>query len=117
MAEKHIHKLKRHSYKTGNAVYFCSLPDCNFKIGTALSFGKRVICWRCGEPFLMNEYSIRLAKPHCEKCHKPKFEDKISNHSTDDKISTIQPLVKELSLAQRLSKIVSSNSEQDEEDI
>ena len=20
----------------------------------------------------MNEYSIRLAKPHCEKCHKPK---------------------------------------------
>lgn len=73
MAEqKHVHKLKRHKFKTGSSIYFCSLPDCHYKIKTELAFGKKTICWRCGEEFIMNEYSIRLAKPHCEKCHKPK---------------------------------------------
>lgn len=65
----HIHKLKRHTYKSGNQVYFCTLPDCNFKLGVEFALGKVSICWRCEEPFRMNEYSIRLAKPHCEKCH------------------------------------------------
>lgn len=72
MPEKHVHKLKRHTYKTGNTVFFCAMPDCSYKTATALALGKRCICWRCGEPFIMNEYSVRLAKPHCEKCHKPK---------------------------------------------
>jgi len=70
--EKHIHKFKRHFYKTGNAIFFCTLPDCNFKVATHLSIGKTAICNRCGEPFSMNEYSIRLSKPHCDKCHKRK---------------------------------------------
>lgn len=82
--EKHVHKLRRHTYKTGNAVYFCAL-DCKFKIITSLALGKRTICWRCGEEFVMNEYSIRLAKPHCEKCHKPK-----SNRDEDRDIITLQ---------------------------
>lgn len=69
---KHVHKLRRHVHKSGNAVLFCALPDCSFKINPALALGKRSICWRCGEEFIMNEYSLRLTKPHCEKCHKPK---------------------------------------------
>lgn len=68
----HVHKLKRHKFKTGNAVYFCALPDCRFKTATGLALGKRSICWRCGKDFIMNEYSIRLAKPHCDECHKSK---------------------------------------------
>lgn len=70
--EKHIHKFRRHRYSSGNTVFFCALPDCKVKIDPALSLGKRSICWRCGEPFILSEYSIRLAKPHCENCHKPK---------------------------------------------
>lgn len=73
--QKHTHKLRRHRYKSGNVVYFCALPDCNYKIATGLALGKRVVCWRCGDEFLMNEYSIRLAKPHCENCHKPKVQE------------------------------------------
>lgn len=69
--EKHIHKLKRLVHKSGNVVFFCVL-DCSYKISSALALGKSCICWRCGEKFLMNEYSLRLAKPHCENCHKPK---------------------------------------------
>jgi len=70
--EKHVHKLKRHSFKSGNQIYFCALPDCHYKTAPALALGKRTICWRCGNDFIMNEYSLRLAKPHCENCHQPK---------------------------------------------
>lgn len=68
----HVHKLRRHRHKSGTAIFFCTLPDCTFKSSVALSLGKRSLCWRCEEPFIMNEYSIRLAKPHCDNCHKPK---------------------------------------------
>lgn len=74
MAEKlkHVHKLKRKKYKTGNEIYFCTKPECYFKIGVEFSLGKLVECWRCGQPFTMNAYSVRLAKPHCETCHNVK---------------------------------------------
>jgi ribosomal protein S27AE len=68
----HIHKLKRLKYKSGNTIFFCSLPDCTFKTNIALALGKRSLCWRCGESFIMSEYALRLAKPHCDQCHKPK---------------------------------------------
>lgn len=74
MAKKdtHVHRLKRKSYKTGNQVYFCTKPDCYFKVGVEFSLGKVVECWRCGQPFQMNPYSMRLAKPHCNNCHNSK---------------------------------------------
>lgn len=68
----HIHKLRRHRYKTGSSIYFCTLPDCNYKVSTELVLGKTSICNRCGKPFVLNEYSIRLAKPHCDACHRRK---------------------------------------------
>jgi ribosomal protein S27AE len=71
----HIHKVRRKVYGSGNKVYFCTLPDCYFKIDTGLALGKKFLCNRCGEPFVMNQYSLRLAKPHCEKCHKTKDDD------------------------------------------
>lgn len=70
---KHVHKLRRHLHKSGTAIYFCVL-DCPYKTSLPLALGKKCICWRCGEEFVMNEYSIRLAKPHCQKCHKVKEE-------------------------------------------
>jgi len=71
---EHICKLKRHTYETGSKIFFCALPKCTKKLKIGLALGKESICWRCGEPFIMNEYSIRLAKPHCEDCHKSKDE-------------------------------------------
>lgn len=69
----HAHKLKRHKYKsTGTAVFFCVLPDCSYRSDTHLTLGKRSICWRCGKEFKINEYSIRLARPHCNSCTKSK---------------------------------------------
>ena len=73
MAKKnHVHKFKRRRYKsTGSSIYFCVL-DCDFKIEIPFALGKRSICWRCGNEFVMNKYSIRLAEPHCEDCNRQK---------------------------------------------
>lgn len=72
--EKHTHKLKRLRYKSGNVIFFCTLPDCKFKSSVPLLLGKRNICWRCGEEFLMTDYALRLAKPHCDDCHHSKSD-------------------------------------------
>jgi hypothetical protein len=71
----HIHKLKKHKYKTGSTVFFCTLPDCHFKIDAALALGKRALCPVCNEEFIINEYTIKLVKPHCDKCGKVKVKD------------------------------------------
>jgi len=98
---KHVHKLKRLKYKSGNTIYFCALPDCNYKIAIPLALGKRCICWRCGNEFLINEYSLRLAKPHCDNCHNPKqiLKNEIHNEET--------PIIHtELTLSNRLTQAI-----------
>ncbi len=108
---QHVHKLKRLKYKSGNTIFFCALPECNFKINPSLALGKRSICWRCGKEFILTEYCLRLAKPHCEKCHRPKNVvdlDGIINFG--EAIGT-----PELSLAERLSQTIrQAQTEEDE---
>lgn len=88
----HIHKFKRLKYKSGNTIYFCALPDCNMKMAIALALGKRCICWRCGESFILDEYAIRLAKPHCQSCHQPKVGHEIREAMNTGDFSG-QPLI------------------------
>lgn len=71
----HLHKLKKHKYPSGNAVFFCTLPDCHYKIDVPLALGKRAACNICGDEFIMNEYTIKLVKPHCPNCGKVKVKD------------------------------------------
>lgn len=85
----HIHRFKRHIYKTGGQIYYC-INDCNFRVAVEFALGKVSECNRCGRPFKMNKYSITLDKPHCEECHVYKG-DKITNKKKEiDK--PIQPL-------------------------
>lgn len=109
--QKHIHKFKRLKYKSGNEIFFCALPDCNKKSNPALLLGKRSICWRCGSEFIMNDYALRLAKPHCEGCHKPKKEEL----NTDREVLVDIPT--ELSLSERLSQTIQQAGKQEEEEI
>lgn len=67
MAEGHLHKLKRHKYKNGTQVFFCS-NNCNFKVETALALGKITLCNICSEPFKMTELTCRMVRPHCSSC-------------------------------------------------
>lgn len=80
----HTHKFKRYKYKTGASVFFCTLDNCNFKIGVEFSLGKSNICWRCGKTFEMNSYAIRLARPHCPECHQTKDSKDAPNISLSE---------------------------------
>jgi|SRR5215471_969604 len=73
--ESHTHKLKKHKYPSGNTVFFCTLPDCHYKLDSALSVGKKSLCNICGDEFIMTEYTIKLTRPHCEKCGRVKVKD------------------------------------------
>lgn len=122
MAEKkvqHIHKYKRLTYKSGNQVFFCALPDCNQKINPALALGKRSICWRCGESFIMSEYSLRLAKPHCESCHKSKKEIAWIHEPTQAEREAAneiaKEIIKEISLSERLAQTIQQAQTKKEE--
>ena len=106
--EKHIHKLKRVRFKSGNSFYFCALPDCSFKVNPALALGKRSICWRCGESFIINEYALRLAKPHCDKCHMPKHYDDGLPPATTEQLNKEEAKATS-SLSDRLTNIIKDN--------
>ena len=64
----HVHKLKLHTFKNGTKAFFC-VDDCDYRIDRELALGKMTICFRCGQPFQLNQYSLGLVKPHCEACH------------------------------------------------
>ena len=84
----HIHKLKKHKYKTGNSVFFCTLPDCHYKIDVPLAFGKKSVCNICGIEFIMSEYAIKLNRPHCNDCGKVKVTDGDGKTRYVKKVST-----------------------------
>lgn len=114
----HIHKLSRHKHKTGSVIYFCTLPDCNYKAAPALTLGKRSVCNRCGEPFILSAYAIRLSKPHCDNCHKPKEAVIQFDNKAREIISQLADSGRPPSLAERLKKVVNStNVDIDEDEI
>jgi hypothetical protein len=87
--QKHVHKFRRHRFKTGGTIFFCTLPDCTHKIAPELALGKMCICWKCGREFRLEDYELRLAKPHCKTCHRPK-------HREDSGITPIERLYDEV---------------------
>jgi len=115
--QKHPHKLKRYTYKSGNTVYFCTLPDCHFKIETALILGKTIICNLCGNEFTANEYTVKLARPHCDKCSKQKVKGVDGkNHFIRKTHNTILPEIAQESsedLRNRLSFVTTVVNEDD----
>ena len=117
MTQKHTHKLKRHRYKTGNTVYFCTLPDCHWKLECHLCLGKKAICNLCGEEFIMTEYTIKLARPHCDNCSKIKVNspDGKKRYVRKDSTPVMAALANENAedLRSRLNDALTSSSEED----
>ncbi len=73
----HIHKYyrttltperKRHGKISGAKIWRCALPGCtHYVFHKALMVNRQSICWVCGEPFILTNFALRNAKPHC-KC-------------------------------------------------
>lgn len=116
--QSHTHKLKRHEYpKSGNSVYFCTLPECHYKIDVPLALGKRTLCNLCGTEFIMSEYTIKLKKPHCSDCGKIKVKDADGNNRYVKKVSnnilTEIAVESNQDLRQRLDSIAATPMEDD----
>jgi hypothetical protein len=123
-ATRHTHKFRRHKYKSGNIIYFCVL-DCTVKMAPALAIGKKSLCNICGEPFTMTDYSVRLAKPHCDKCHKPKdkmmIKDEVATAAINRAIEVIDNTTNDgikipLSLSERLARTINHVNTIDEDE-
>lgn len=116
---KHVHKLKKHNYKTGVSIFFCILPDCHYKVETALVLGKECLCNICSQPFIMNEITIKLTRPHCINCGKTKVVDENGNARYVDKAKLQQQKVLSLvaekdvtSLRSRLTSLINPSRSQ-----
>lgn len=116
-AENHIHRLKRVKHKNGTKVFMCVL-NCAFRIEVPFALGKQSLCNICGEEFTMNEYSIKLAKPHCTGCGKFKVTDEDGNSRFVQKSRPAQAL-QDISrssidsLRDRMSKVVTMAQDED----
>jgi hypothetical protein len=62
--------------------------DCTFTINPQLAFGKSTICWRCGNAFQLDHYSIKLKEPHCTRCHNKNTQVIYSNSPTVEPVQT-----------------------------
>lgn len=116
-SKEHIHKFKRHTYPNGTKVYFCTM-DCTFKIEAAFALGKVCLCNICDEPFKMNEYSVKLAKPHCNSCGKIKVQDadgKTKFISKNRPAQAIADMGKAAvgSMKDRMSKVITLEKDED----
>ncbi len=69
MKQKHVHKYRRFVWPNGTKAFRCTLPACHHFIAEHLIVGKKSVCWRCGNEFVINEKTARLAKPQCD-CRK-----------------------------------------------
>lgn len=114
---KHIHKLKKHKYKSGQAVFFCTLTDCNFKMEVPFSLGKESLCNICSQPFVMNEYTLKLTKPHCTNCGKIEVrgEDGRKHYVRKQSSQVLASVADESTedLRSRLQNVVNTVSEDD----
>lgn len=114
---KHVHKLKKHKYASGVAVYFCTLPDCSYKVEVPFALGKESLCNICGNPFIMNEYTLKLVKPHCGDCGRREVKDGNGKKHYVRKINTnVLSAVAEdevSSLKDRLARVVQNPVEED----
>lgn len=109
----HIHKVRRHIYtrgpQKGREIYFCTFPDCEYKIDIPLSLGKEFLCNTCNKPFLFNERTICLAKPHCLDCTRGKIKFNSTNPTNNG--ANNEPTISSTSTAKDILSRLRPNQE------
>ena len=84
---RHIHKYRR--ARLGKSIiYKCVMPGCSHFIQKSLIEGRVSVCWRCPNPFVITQLTLRNcpAKPHCENCYKRTDKDLMVDAALDELI-------------------------------
>lgn len=80
-AANHIHRYRRINLSTkpreSYEVLRCTKPACTHYIRVDMAEGQVAECNRCGNPFVLNRETVRLAKPHCTDCIKRKKSETV----------------------------------------
>lgn len=64
-----VHKYKRVEWgKNKTIVFRCMLPGCSHYVHEEFVRGRMSLCWKCGNPFVMNPDKERRVKPKCDAC-------------------------------------------------
>ncbi len=113
----HFHKFRRHTYKNKTQVYFC-VNDCDYKVDVGMALGKKSLCNICGNEFIMNEYTIKLARPHCTACGKVKVtdldgKDRFVNKARPTAAIAEMGKTAVSSLKERMSRVVTMEKDED----
>ena len=65
----------------------------------------------------MSEYALRLAKPHCEACHKPKVEVPWIHEPTPIEKEAVKELTQSISLLERMQQTLKRENKQEEDEL
>lgn len=77
--EKHTHKYVRVKIGKNKRILFkCAIEGCVHTCRPELLVGRKSICNRCGDEFVITKELSELAKPHCFDCTKSNRVDEIN---------------------------------------
>lgn len=71
----HVHMYVRAGQKR-ESKFMCAHPDCTHREERKYLKGKRSLCNKCGEEFLLDSYALGTSKPKCIKCRNVKKDKK-----------------------------------------
>lgn len=74
---KHTHQYIRKREKEKEDVFRCAHASCNHYLRKGYVEGKKSICNRCGNEFILTKKELKMAKPHCMACGRGKEGTKI----------------------------------------
>lgn len=65
----HTHKYEKIKWGTNKTIIWkCALVDCSHYLHVEFILGKKSICWKCGNQFLMTYSKLLRNRPKCDKC-------------------------------------------------
>lgn len=67
----HLHIYEKVGNKDSTQ-FRCNDPDCSHLSQYALIEGKRAICGRCYNNFILTKKSLKWKVPHCDRCTRGK---------------------------------------------
>lgn len=82
----HVHKYQQVKWgKNKTVVLKCMIAGCPHYIHKEMALNRKSICHGCGQPFVLDGYSVERKKPKCGNC----IDHKKAPDLTSDKLAAL----------------------------
>lgn len=86
-SKTHIHKYQKFKWgKNETIIWRCMVPGCPHYVSNEMILGRKSLCHKCGDVFVMTQDKMRRKKPKCDKCQ----------HKRDPVMSNLDALLENL---------------------